>query len=394
VSLIPFGGYCKLRGEEAKDRDEKTEKDPGAWYNKPPLSRFLTVIAGPVFNYLFAVIIMGALLYAGYKATYTSPQVMVPLMPGNKSTPAMLAGLQSGDTILSIDNKKIDNFEEILPAVMFNVGKEMEITYLHGGTTNHSHVTPVFNKQMGAADIGVIPLFYSFIGSVLSNTPAFNAGLRPGDRLESIDNVKTEYFYQLDSYIKHKTNGQDVTLVIARAGKGATNILTNTVKLSGFEGRGFLGIEPDNYQAPKFSKIIKSGSLYAAFTGGIKESDDLVAMTLKGLQAMITGKIDVRKSVGGPLRILQITGTIATRADLWYIFWFIAYISIALGFANILPLPGFDGGHAIISLGEFVSGRRLPDRARAAIETIGLVCILLLFVFVVQNDIVSMFFGR
>ncbi len=391
VSLIPFGGYCKLRGEEAKDRNDNTEKDPKAWYNKPPLSRFATVIAGPVFNYLFAVVLMAALLYAGYKATYLSSQVTV---LQDKSAPAMISGLRSGDTILSIDNKKIENFEQILPAVMFNAKRELEFTYLHEGATNHSHVTPVFNKQNGAAYIGVLPLFYSFVGSVGSNTPALEAGIKPGDEIKSIDGVKTAYFYQIEDFIEHKTNGQAVSLVISRATNNLTTTITNVVRLAGFNGRGYLGIEPDGSQSPKFSKVIRAGSLYGAFIGGIKQSDDLIIMTLKGLRAMVTGKIDVRKSVAGPLRILQFTGTIATRADLWYIIWFISYISIALGIANILPLPGFDGGHAIISFGEFVSRRRLPERARAVIEMIGLICIIMLGIFVVQNDIINMFFGK
>jgi len=392
LSIIPFGGYCKLRGEESKDRDDKTESDPRAWLNKPPLSRLLTSIAGPFFNYVFAVILLSILLYVGYKAVYLTSQVEV---LDDRSAPAMISGLRSGDTILSIDNKKIEKFDDILPAVMFNVNKKLELTYLHNGSTNHTHVVPIFNTNSGAAYIGVSPLFYCIVGSVISNTPAFMAGIQPGDEIRSIDNVKTDYFYKLHEYLSRKTNGERVTIVISRPDKILTNrIITNSVILAGLNGRGYLGIEPDPSQSPRVYRIVRAVGVYPAFAGGLKEADDLIILTYKGIQAMVIGKIDVRKSVAGPLRILQFTGTIATRADLWYFIWFIAYISIALGFANLLPLPGLDGGHAIISVGEVVSGRKLPDRVRERIEIAGVIFIILLAIFVTQNDIINMFFGR
>ncbi len=394
ISLIPFGGYCRIHGEESRDRAD-TVKDPRAWFNKPPLSRFSTVIAGPIFNYLFAVVIMAGLLYYGYRTTLISPQVMViEHNSSGKPTPAAESGLKSGDTIISIDNKKINSFDEITPAVMFNANKKLELTFLSGGKTNRSTVVPLFNKENGVANIYVYPLFYSYIGEVNSNSPAVESGLMPGDEIKSIDGVKTSYYYEVEKYIESKTNFNTVRIIIARADKKATNIITNMVKLSRFEGRGYLGIGPEGSRCPTISKVIKSGGLIAAFKDGLKESNEFISITFKGLEAMIIGKVDVRKSIAGPLRILQFTGVVATRTDFAFFLRFIAMISVALGFANILPLPGFDGGHAIISIAEFLSGRKLPDNARAVIEMIGLVSIIALAILVTYNDIINMFIRR
>ncbi|MGA2141558.1 MAG: RIP metalloprotease RseP [Brevinematales bacterium] len=394
LSIVPFGGYCKLRGEESKDRDDKTEKDARAWLNKPPLSRLSTSLAGPVFNYFFAVILMTCLLYFGYNATIMTGQVEVMESP---SAPAMAAGLRSGDTVLSIDNKNIEKFDDILPAVMFNVNKKLEMSYLHNGVTNRTSVTPRFNTNSGAAFIGVSPLYYSCVGYVVSNSPAFKAGMRPGDRIRSVDNVRMDYYYQFQDYMQTKSSGAVLNIDIARAelkNPALTNNIRIKMSIPSGSAAGSLGIELDPSQSPRYMKKIKADGLIKSFIGGVNQSDDLIVLTFKGVQAMVTGKVDAGKSMAGPIRILQFTGTVATRAELWFLIWFMAYISIALGFANLLPIPGLDGGHALISIGEIVSGRNLPDKAREKIEIAGVICILLIMVFALQNDIINIFFRK
>jgi regulator of sigma E protease len=395
IALIPFGGYCRIHGEESRDRNENTVNDPRAWFNKSPLLRFLTVIAGPVFNYLFAVIIIAGLMYFGYKTVLISPDVtVVEHDSSGKPTPAAESGLKSGDTIISINNKKIESFDDIMPAVMFNANKTIELTYLNGGKTNHSKVKPFLNQQTGVANIGVTPLYYSYVGLVNSNSPAMEAGIKPGDGIRSIDGYKMSYYYQVAKYIANRTNFETVKIVLARIEGRKTNTITRSIKLSRFEGKGYLGTEPDGTEYPSFSKVISSGGLFKAFKDAVRESDDYIIVSVKGIVAMISGKVDVSKSMAGPLRILQITGVIATRTDPAFFLRFVAIISVALGFMNILPLPGFDGGHAIISITEFLTGRKLPERARAVIEMIGLFSILTLAVLVTYNDIINMFLRR
>lgn len=390
ISVIPFGGYCKLRGEETKDRPDAAA-DPRALYNRPPLARLLAIIGGPAFNYLFAVLIMTVLFWVGYTETMISPRVaVVHTNAEGKSTPAWASGLRSGDQIVSIHDMPIDSFNDIPKVVALNIDKEMEIVFLKNGdarTTNRAKITPKYSKQSGMGFIGVNPLYFAKIGAVQTNSPAVRAGLKEGDVIAAIDGTPVKYFYQISELIQDKAN-KKVVLKVERT--NATVELTT--KLDRFEGKGYLGVYPADL--PTFKVTNRASGPLNALARGFKESNNFIVETLNGLVAMFRGKIDVQRNISGPVRIVQITGEVATKTDLVTLLRFMALISVALGFFNLLPFPGLDGGHVVINTIEMITRRKFPDRARTYIEYAGLIFIIGLSVVVFFNDIVNIFMGR
>lgn len=387
VGVIPFGGYCKMRGEESKDRPDAAS-DPRALYNRPPLARLLAIVGGPVFNYLFAVLIMTLLFWVGYTDTMISPQVAV-VQTGaeGKPTPAWASGLRSGDTIISIHNTAIGSFNDIPKVVALNIDKEMEIVYSRNGKTNRSNITPRYSQQSGMGFIGVNPLYFAKIGLVQTNSPALRAGLIKEDVITAIDGRTVNYFYQISELIQDKAN-KDVVLRITR-----TNTVMNiNVKLDRFEGKGYLGIYPSDM--PMFKVTNRASGPLNAFVRGFTESNNFIVETLNGLVAMFKGKIDVQRNISGPVRIVQITGEVATKTDLVTLLRFMALISVALGFFNLLPFPGLDGGHVVINFIELITRKKFPEKARTYIEYAGLIFIVGLSVVVFFNDIVNIFLGR
>lgn len=387
IGVIPFGGYCKMRGEESKDRPDAAA-DPRALYNRPPLARLLAIVGGPVFNYLFAVLIMTVLFWVGYTDTVISPQIAV-VQTGaeGKPTPAWTSGLRSGDTIVSIHNTAIGSFNDIPKVVALNIDKEMEIVFLRNGATNRSKITPRYSQQSGMGFIGVNPLYFAKIGLVQTNSPALRAGLKEGDTIAAIDGRPIAYFYQISELIKDKAN-KNVVMKINRT-NAAMDV---SVRLDRFEGKGYLGVYPSDMPTFKITNRA-SGPLNALYRGFV-ESNNFIVETLNGLIAMFKGKIDVQRNISGPVRIVQITGEVATKTDLVTLLRFMALISVALGFFNLLPFPGLDGGHVVINFIELITCRKFPDRARTYIEYAGLIFIVGLSIVVFFNDIVNIFLGR
>lgn len=390
LSMLPFGGYCKLRGEENRDRAKEIAPDPKAMYNRPPLARLIAIIGGPLFNYIFAVILMAILFFIGFQETYiTSDITVISSGADGKPTPAFLSGLKSGDRIISINGEKVESYTDIPRIIALRIDEPLDISYLRDGITNASQITPRYNDQAGMGFIGVSPLYLPVIGLVKTNTPAFKADIRMGDRITGVDGKNIQYFYQLQEILQSKAN-QEVELNIVRSNE----TILKKVILERFEGKGYLGIAPG--EVPNYQKKFKSKNIIEAFITGFNESNKLIIETIDSLKAMVKGKINLQRNMSGPVRIIQVTGDIVTKTnyDLVTITRFMALISIAIGFFQLLPFPGLDGGHIVFNTIELVSRRKFPEKIRFYIEYAGMLFIISLSIILFFNDIVNIFFGR
>jgi regulator of sigma E protease len=388
ISWIPLGGYCQLRGEESKDRSESAKKDPRAMYNRPPLARLLAVLGGPVSNYLFAVLVMTVLFLGGFKETFIPSYVaVVPSNADGSQTPAWIAGLRSGDRIISIDGQKVEYFSDIPELVALKKDEKLFLSYLHNGITNTNTIIPRYSKEKGFGFIGVSPLYLPVVGLVQSNSPAFEAGVLPGDTIESIGGKKVSYFYELQDAIKHKTN-QEILLGISRSNV----FIAKNIRIGRFEGNGYLGIASG--KVPTVEKFFQEKNVVVAFQKGLEECNLLLVKTIKGLGALFQGKIDVQKNISGPIRIVQLTGEVAAKTDFVTLVRLVVLISVALGFFNLLPFPGLDGGHVVFNLIELISRRKFPETLRRYIEYAGLAFIIALSIVVLFNDVFNIWMGR
>ncbi len=387
IGTIPFGGYCKMRGEETKDRPGAAG-DGRAMYNRPAWARLLAIIGGPLFNYLFAILLMSVLLLVGFRETLVSPRVVVVQNDADgRTTPAFQSGLRTGDTILSIDGKTVESFSEIQKLVALSVDKPLPLVYLRGSATNLTTVTPVYSKGSGMGMIGVTTIALTRIGVVNTNTPAARAGMKHGDEIRAVNGKQVGYFNEIQDLVRERA-GQTVRLTVARSNQ----TLTVPVLLERFDGSGYLGVYP--LEVPTYERVRRASGPLDAVVRGFQEANTFLFETLKGLAAMIRGRIDVQRNVSGPIRIVQITGEVATRTDAATLLRLLALISVALGFFNLLPFPGFDGGHIVMNGFELLTRRRVPEKVRTVIEYAGLVFIIGLSVLVFFNDIVNIILRR
>lgn len=441
IGWIPFGGYCRMRGEESKDRDkmeaedkekaengaqenddkkemtdksdktevkleekqpesdqneekapethdEVVEKDPHAMYNRPAWARVLTVSGGALFNYLLGVIIMILLFMFGFNEEVVPPTVQVYQqdLEGNP-TPAYLAGLQDGDTILTMGGNEIESYSDIFKVGALEIDQEISVVYLRDGVTDSTTLTPVKDEETGLGFSGLGPLYTTLIGGIMEGSPADYSDLQEGDRILAINHNEVEYYHelseQLDSYPT-----QQVTLTVQRE----EETFDMDVILAQEDGEGYLGI----YAGESISYIEhrKAKNFFNAFAVGFKEANNLLVEVFDGLKALFGGKIDVQKNISGPVRIVQFTAIMATGSRFSEFLRFIALISVALGFFNFMPLPGLDGGHFVINTFEMITTIKPPEKVLRVIEVTGLVFLIGLSILVFLSDIINIILGR
>ncbi len=381
VSWIPFGGYCKLKGELA-------EMTPDSLYGKPPWMRILVLVAGPAANLVAAVVVMIVLYGVGYTEVLPSRRVDVMEKIAGVPSPAWEAGIRPGSEILSVNGKEIQSFQNIVEEVSLRAGQNLETVFVFEGRTNKTQVKPILNPESGLGVIGVFPLYEAVIGAVLSNRAAARAGLQPDDRIIAIDGQMIRYYYELRSVLENKQE-QAIRLTYVRGE------VTNTVSLvvESLEGRGVIGIQLSG-QGDVVTNQVKSDSLFSAVSDGSRALWEQFLLTLRGLRSLVTGNISVSQNLYGPIRIVQTTALVSQLEDFSLLMRFVAVISLGLALANLLPIPGLDGGHVVINTVEWITRRRLDDRIRVAIESFGILVLLVLASWVLSNDIVNLLKGK
>jgi regulator of sigma E protease len=302
LGWLPLGGYVRFAGDMnpasqpspewlALPPDERAR----TFQAKPVWQRFLIVAAGPVTNFLFAILIFCAFFYAfGQPRT---PPVVAMVAPASA---AAQAGLQPGDRITAVDGTRVDRFEDIARLVVLHPGEQIRIDYIRDGQP----------REVDAV---------------------------PGAMVER-DQFGNEF------------------------------------------RRGVLGIS----QGRQIVEPVPIGQLLGV---SIQTTWHVVSTTVEGLGQIITGRRSVEE-LGGPLKIAKFSGEQATLG--WIAFlWFIAVISINLGFINLLPIPLLDGGHLLFYLIEGVRRKPLRPEAQEWAFRTGLAALLALMIFVTLNDLAS-----
>jgi len=302
LCALPLGGYVKFAGDMNPASQASSEwlllpaeERARTFQAKPVLQRFLIVLAGPLTNLVFALLVFASLNFA--YGEYNTPPVIHSI---RDRSPAWQAGLRPGDRVAAIDGKAISRFEEIFPQVVLMPGRTLTIDAVRAGQ----------------------PLRVRATIREITEKDAFGHSYK----------------------------------------------------------RGVLGIAPERYL------VVRPGPAQAlgrAFTD-IRQA---LATSLQGLGQIITGKRSV-KDLGGPLKIAQFSGERASLGWLPFI-EFMGIISINLGFINLLPIPMLDGGHLLFYAIEAVRREPLKPEAQEWAFRTGLAALLALMIFVTLNDLAS-----
>ncbi|SNR56551.1 RIP metalloprotease RseP [Paracoccus sediminis] len=373
VAAIPLGGYVRFLGDaNAASAGPGRAVDPAlhrqTLTGAPLWARFATLLAGPVFNFVLSILIFGGFALFGGLPT-EEPRVGVIA----EAPSGVVNDLRPGDRIVALGDTPVESWRDIgRIAETLPVADHQNWRVRRDG----AELTVRGPDPMPARISGVAP-----------RGAAADAGLRAGDVVLAIDAQPISRFAQMRQAVE-AADGKPLTLQVWRPGEGVADY-TLVPKMQdlpaeggGYERRWLIGVTGgESFFAPATRQAGPLESLWL----GVAQTWGIVASSLSGMWAMISGQID-SCNLGGAISIAESTGQAASAGGGNFLWW-IAVLSAAIGFLNLLPIPVLDGGHLMFYTYEAVIGRPPSDRALSLLTGIGMAAVLSLMIFGLTNDL-------
>ncbi len=388
IAAIPLGGYVKMLDE--REGDVQAEDLPYAFNRQVLWKRSAIVVAGPVFNFLFAIL--------AYWLVFVSGDVGLRPLIGKVADGSIAAeaGLRPGDELLKIGDRDIPTWEAAVYALMAQ--------YLDGGDLSVSvrekdggeQLYWLNGQEMAALpddpnilnSIGLSPSRPKappVIGELAAGEPARQAGLQTGDLLLQADGVAMDSWGDWVNYVRQRPS-QDIRLLLQRAGVQIELTVTPRPLRQGDEtiGRIGAGVQVPEGFYESYRRERQLGPL-EALGASVDKTWDLSVLMLKVLGRMATGQASI-ENLSGPISIAESAGKSASYGVSFFL-KFLAVVSISLGVLNLLPIPVLDGGHLLFFLIEAIKGSPLSEQAMMHGQRVGLVLLLGLMTLAFYVDI-------
>ena len=393
LSLIPIGGYCGMKGEDAfrtaiNEGYAVIPKEEGSLYQASPLKRIIIAFAGPFANYLSAILCF-AIISAMGDSYYTTSNKIAPLHYYDKdtATSALEVDLRMGDKIIELNGKKIETFRDIMQEVVVLADSQVDMKIERDGKILSKKITPKLNKKTGAGMIGVYPYVPLRVDSIAPSSVSHNAGLRKGDVIKEIEGAKVYNTIDLQKQLEEckEQKKEEVLVKFERDGK----LLTTVFHLNKKEGE----IQNIGLSFEVIEITLEGTGFWASIGAGFAKTHEVIMLTFKSFAILFKG-VEIKNAVSGPLRITHMIGDVAQEgfkvsgSDGWKaMLYFISIISISLFIMNLLPIPVLDGGLILLSLITAIARREIPPKIIYRVQFVGFIFIALLFVFALTNDI-------
>lgn len=375
IGWLPIGGYVKLAGmiDESMDKEQmKQPAQPWEFRSKPAWQRLIIMLGGITVNIILAWFLY-TLIYCTYGQKYISTDALqhngLAFGEVGKS-----AGFRDGDKIVSVDGKKQERFDRMVLDLLLgdNVvvdrnGKKETLVL------TDEHKRDILKKE--GRDFISPRLLSVVVDSVLPKSNAQKAGLQKNDQILSVNGNTITYFDEFQNDLKsHKKD--TINLQVKR------NLETVALKVfvSDSAKIGFV-----NQRKEKNDFIITNKMTFLdAVPKAVEESYTQFIYNIKQFKLILKPKTEAYKQVKSPIGI---TRQLPTTWDWEFIWKFTAMFSIGLAFMNLLPIPGLDGGHALFTVAEMITGRTLSDKAMEYVQTGGMIFLLSLMALTFGKDI-------
>ncbi|MCF6298014.1 MAG: RIP metalloprotease RseP [Flavobacteriaceae bacterium] len=390
IGWIPLGGYVKIAGmiDESMDK-EQMEKPPQPWEfrSKPAWQRLIIMLGGVTVNFIFGIFIYIMILFIWGEKYLSNNSLKDGIAVQNQLGTDL--GLETGDKILTIDGNTIQKF------------KNLPLEFINGNTYTIERNGQIIEKEIPIDFISklidkdknqgsFISLRIPFvIGQVLDNSKNINSGLLPKDLLIAINKRPIKYFDEVKDELS-KYNNQEVILTIKRNNSeedisvhvnenGKIGVALANTSFEDLEKMGYYNFEKKSY------------SFIEAIPAGTYKTYETLKNYIKQLKKVFNPNTGAYKGLGGFITI----GSIFPPTWDWQSFLSItAFLSIMLGFMNLLPIPALDGGHVVFVLYEMITGRKPSDKFLEYAQITGFIILMALLLFANGNDIYKWVTGQ
>lgn len=395
LAAFPLGGYVKMVDEREGEVPE--EDRPRAFNRQSVWRRIAIVAAGPLANFLLAILVYWGLFSAGTETL----RPRIALTEASQSI-AREAGLNDGDTVVAISGSEVKSWEDLrwllLREVLDGNRAELVVRSDERGETRRTLDFDGVSIDDPQSDliqrIGIQPWrphISPVVGRILADGAADRAGLAEGDRLIEIDGEPIDSWEELVAAVRDRAD-ESLPIIVERDGARFERILIpEGTDVDGVRtGRIGIGVADTAGLREQMFTTVRYGPV-ESFTRALNKTWQTSVLTLKMIGRMVTGDVSW-KNLSGPVTIADYAGQTA-RLGLAHYLAFVALISISLGVLNLLPIPVLDGGHLLYYMIEILKGSPVSERAMQAGQQVGLVLLAMLMAFAFYNDITRLISG-
>jgi regulator of sigma E protease len=380
ICILPLGGFVKMAGENPGE----PTGDPREFVAKPRWQRIVIAFMGPAFNFVLAVVLLIGLFMVQYEkpAFWDEPAVIGFI---REDSAAERAGVRVGDTVVAINDEPTPTWESVNLIEAPAANSTIQVTLLRAGDRRTLPVVLGIDEKYLMGDAGWAEEAPVRLGQTLPNSPAYHAGIQSGDMLLSINGESLRSFRQVPQLVQ-KLEGRPGRFEIERDGE-----------------RRVLEIAPQAERSPEGEQIWRIGVQLEAdyemietqlgFFTATREATNRTLSYGTLIFRFLRGLLERRmspKSLEGPIGIARISGD-AARSGVPQLIMFMSALSLNLGIFNLLPIPILDGGVITMLLLESVIRRDISLPVKERIVQVGFVFLMLLFAFVMYNDILKSF---
>lgn len=380
LGWVPLGGYVKISGMIDESMDKEQMKQPAKPYEfraKPAWQRLIIMLGGVTVNFILALVLFAAILFVWGEERLPMSNVKYGVIADSL---AKAAGIQDGDKITAINGKPVAYFEDLPKGVVFSEratlsisreGKDTMVTLPKGFLSN------LTKRQLAG-------FVYPRVPVVIADDPEVkyvSGSLQKGDQIVAVNGTPV-YFFDEFARMKKDMKNQDITLKVLRNGKDTAQVVVRSNE------NAQIGIQTkDPYETLGAEK--KEYTFLGAIPAGINYGVEKLNEYITGIRLLFTSKEHkVSDNLGSVISIGKMYG----GSWDWKRFWMMtALFSIILAFMNILPIPALDGGHALFTIFEIVTGRKPSDKFMEYAQMVGMALLLGLMLYAFGLDIWRMF---
>ncbi|MDB5192838.1 MAG: rane-associated zinc metalloprotease [Segetibacter sp.] len=379
LGWVPFGGYVKISGmvDESMDKEQmKMPAQPWEFRSKPAWQRLIIMIGGVVVNILLAIFLFIMIMWVWGEEYIPAKNLKYGVYADSLAT---RIGLQSGDKIVSLDGKPVENIQTVEAEIILGEARQIQVD--RNGQPVTVNIPEGFIKQLNKNRLqGFIDIRFPVIFDSLSSTATFTQGeIQKGDKLIAFNNKPAQFYNEFDE-AKRGLKDVEVPIKVLR-GSDTVDIKAN------LNDKGALGVW---YQTPAvlLGTTTKKYTFAQSIPAGFNKCFETLDKYMTGLKQLFTGKVNASDSLGSVISI----GNTFPGIWNWQSFWTLtAIFSIILAFMNILPIPALDGGHALFTLVEMISGRKPSDKFMEYAQMAGMILLLGLMAYALGLDVWRIF---
>lgn len=357
IRAIPIGGFVQMEGEEEDVKTSTSYSTKSVW------QRFKVVAAGPVMNFVLALALF--LIVAFSFGVYGNTIDFI-----DENSNEYAEGLRTGDSIVSVNGDKSYIWEDIYYEITNPNNTYYTVEYKRDGVLKQAKISNNYRKIVGVTSKLVDGKTTTTVSPSDVTSPAYEAGIKDGDVITKINDVPVSSWEEITSNIE-KTSDKAVKITVERNGE--------TMDFT---------IVPQTQISVKFNTALDK-SFSTAISSSAYKTVYFIKLMFKTIAQLVTGKLG-SDSLGGPVMVISMVGE-AAESGILSLLNLAAFISINLGFMNLLPIPALDGSKLVFLLVEGIRGKSIPVEKEGYIHFIGFVVLIGFMLFITYKDILRLF---